>query len=135
MNSNLTTIIILVTVIHVVVLAIMIWIRVRRTEGDGIPVANPKITPCALCGEPATDWSYDGLDPYEQRDSHTGKAWSADLAHYRPVCAAHGASPSPGPGADAGNPAGLRSPLPGLARADDVRQRLAGREPGQLCGH
>ena len=49
-NSNLTTIIILVTVIHVAVLAIMIWIRVRRTEGDGIPVANPKITPCALCG-------------------------------------------------------------------------------------
>ena len=135
MNSNLTTIIILVTVIHVVVLAIMIWIRVRRTEGDGIPVANPKITPCALCGEPATDWSYDGLDPYEQRDSHTGKGWSADLAHYRPVCGAHGASPSAGPGADAGNPAGLPSPLPGLAGADDVRQRLAGREPGQLCGH
>jgi hypothetical protein len=22
-------------------------------------------------------------------DSHTGKAWSADVAHYRPVCAAH----------------------------------------------
>jgi len=120
-NSNLTTIIILVTVIHVVVLAIMIWIRVRRTEGDGIPVANPKITPCALCGEPATDWSYDGLDPNEQRDSRTGKAWSADVAHYRPVCAAHSAD--------------LPSPRPDLAGTDDVRQRLAGRESGQLCGH
>jgi len=50
---------------------------------------SPKITPCALCGEPATDWSYDGLDPNEQRDSRTGRAWSADMAHYRPVCAAH----------------------------------------------
>jgi hypothetical protein len=88
-DSNLTTIIILVTVIHVVVLVAMIWIRVRRTEGDGIPVGSSKITPCAVCGEPATDWSYDGLDPNEQRDSHTGKAWSADVAHYRPVCAAH----------------------------------------------
>ncbi|MDX6340954.1 MAG: hypothetical protein QOH87_1092, partial [Trebonia sp.] len=88
-NSNLTTIIILVTVIHVAVLAVMIWIRVRPTEGDGIPVRSLKIRACALCGEPATDWSYDGLDPNEQRDSHTGKAWSADLAHYRPVCAAH----------------------------------------------
>jgi hypothetical protein len=88
-DSNLTTIIILVTVIHVVVLVVMIWIRVRRTEGDGIPVGSSNITPCALCGEPATDWSYDGLDPNEQHDSHTGKAWSADVAHYRPVCAAH----------------------------------------------
>jgi hypothetical protein len=117
-DSNLTTIIILVTVIHVAVLAVMIWIRVRRTEGDGIPVASPKITPCALCGEPASDWSYDGLDPNEQRDSRTGKAWSADVAHYRPVCAAHSALARPG-----------------LAGADDVRQRLAGHEPGQLCGH
>jgi hypothetical protein len=88
-DSNLTAIILLVTVIHVVVLVAMIWIRVRRTEGDGISVGSSKITPCALCGEPATDWSYDGLDPNEQHDSHTGKAWSADVAHYRPVCVAH----------------------------------------------
>ena len=121
MNSSLTMIIILVTLIHVAVLAIMIWIRVRPTEGDGIAVASPKITPCALCSEPATDWSYDGLDPNEQRDSRTGKAWSADVAHYRPVCAAHAA--------------GLPSPRPDLAGTDDVRQRLAGRESGQLCGH
>ena len=89
MDSNLTTIVVLVTVIHVVVLALMIWIRVRRTEGDGIPVPSPKVIPCALCGEPATDWSYDGLDPNEQVDSHTGKAWSPDPTHYQPVCAAH----------------------------------------------
>jgi hypothetical protein len=88
-NSNLTMITVLVTVIHVIVLALMIWIRVRRTPGDGIDVPAPKITPCARCGEPATDWSYDGLDPNEQFDSRTGKIWSADLAHYRPVCAAH----------------------------------------------
>jgi hypothetical protein len=91
-NSNLTTITILVSVIHVVVLVVMVWIRVRRTEGDGKPVKSPKITPCALCGEPSTDWSYDGLDPNEHRDSHTGKAWSADIARYRPVCAAHSAA-------------------------------------------
>ena len=89
MDSNLTTIVVLVTVIHVVVLALMIWIRVRRTEGDGIAVASPKVTPCALCGEPASDWSYDGLDPNEQRDPHTNKAWSPDMTHYRPVCATH----------------------------------------------
>jgi hypothetical protein len=134
-NNNLTMIVILVTVIHVVVLAIMIWIRVRRTPGDGLPAGDAKIAPCALCGEPATDWSYDGLDPYEQRDSHTGKAWSADLAHYRPVCAAHGAASSAAPEAGAGDPADRLSPQPGLSGADDVRQRLAGREPGQLCGH
>lgn len=86
MNSNLSARVILVSVIHVAVLAVMVWIRVRRTEGDGIPVPSPKITPC---GEPATGWSYDGLDPNEQHDPHTGKAWSFDTAHYRPVCAAH----------------------------------------------
>jgi hypothetical protein len=90
-NSNLTLIIILVSVIHVAVLALMIWIRVRRTEGDGLPAASSTATPCALCGESATDWSYDGLDPNEQLDSRTGRAWSATLAHYRPLCAAHGA--------------------------------------------
>jgi hypothetical protein len=88
-STNLTTIVTLVTVIHVAVLAIMIWIRVRRTEGDGLTVENAAAMPCVLCGEPATDWSYDGLDPNEQHDPRTGGAWSSDLAHYRPVCAAH----------------------------------------------
>jgi hypothetical protein len=88
-NSNLTLIVVLVSVIHVAVLVIMVWIRVRRTEGDGLPAARSKTAPCALCGEPATDWGYDGLDPNEQLDSHTGRAWSADAAHYRPLCASH----------------------------------------------
>ena len=91
MSSNLTLIVTLVTVIHVAVLVIMIWIRVRRTEGDGLPVPAAKITPCALCGEPATGWIYDGLDPDEQHDPRTGKAWSVDLAHYQPMCASHSA--------------------------------------------
>jgi hypothetical protein len=89
MSTNLTLITVLVTVIHVIALAVMIWIRVRRTEGDGIHVPSPKVIPCAVCGEPSTDWAYDGLDPNEQLDSHTGKAWSPDVTHYLPVCAAH----------------------------------------------
>jgi hypothetical protein len=94
-NDNLTTIVIAVSVIHVAVLVAMIWIRVRRTEGDGIPVEDSKITPCALCGDPATGWSYDGLDPNEQHNPRTGEAWSADMGHYRPLCAAHWPSPVP----------------------------------------
>lgn len=89
MNSNLTLIVVLVSVIHVAVLVLMIWMRVRRTEGDGVPAASPNAASCALCGEPSTDWRYDGLDPNEQLDPHTGRAWSADLAHYQPLCAAH----------------------------------------------
>ena len=89
MSSNLTLIVILVSVIHIAVMALMIWIRVRRTEGDGLPAKDPKITPCALCGEPSIGWSYDGLDPNEQHDPKSGKAWSLDMSHYRPVCAAH----------------------------------------------
>ena len=48
-----------------------------------------KVTACAVCGGPAVGWGYDGLDPDEQRDPHTGRAWSADMTHYRPVCTAH----------------------------------------------
>lgn len=92
MNSSLTTVTILVTLIHVAALGVMIWIRVRRSEADG-PTGttdeSAKTTPCAMCGEPATSWSYDGLDPNEKQDTRTGRAWSADMAHYRPVCAAH----------------------------------------------
>jgi hypothetical protein len=33
--------------------------------------------------------SYDGLDPDEQRDPHTGRYWSTDMTHYQPLCAAH----------------------------------------------
>jgi hypothetical protein len=92
--SRDTLIIVLVTVIHVATLIVMIWIRVRKTPGDGLPNGGAKIDPCAECGEPASDWSYDGLDPHEQRDPSTGRVWSADISHYRPVCAAH-AAPHP----------------------------------------
>jgi hypothetical protein len=43
-----------------------------------------------VCGEPATRRRYDGLDPNEQHDPHTGRSYSRDLAHYQAVCAAHG---------------------------------------------
>jgi membrane protein involved in colicin uptake len=86
-RDNLTLIIILGTLLHVIVLAIMIWIRVRRTEPDG--GAGRQVTPCVVCGEPSTHWGYDGLDPNQQVNSQTGQAWSADIAHYRPLCATH----------------------------------------------
>ena len=43
----------------------MVMIRVWRNEADGITDEGAKITPCAVCSEPATHWSYDGLDPDE----------------------------------------------------------------------
>lgn len=90
MNSSLTTVVVLVTLIHVAALGVMLWIRIRRSEADRPSSGeSAKTTPCALCGEPATDWTYDGLDPNERRDPHTGRAWSADMSHYRPICAAH----------------------------------------------
>lgn len=94
MNSNLTTIVVLVSIIHVAALAVMIWIRVRKTEGDGIVVKNPEVTPCSVCGAPATHRDYDGLDPNERRDPHTGQAWSVDVAHYPPMCDAHRIQPA-----------------------------------------
>ena len=90
MNSSLTTVTILVSLLHVAALGVMIWIRVRRSRPTGGPrVRAEKVTACAVCGEPAIGWSYDGLDPNEQRDPHTGRAWSADMTHYRPACTAH----------------------------------------------
>ena len=85
-NSSLTTVTILVTLIHVAALGVMIWIRVRRSEADvtGTAGDSAKITPCAVCGQPAIGLSYDGLDPNERRDPSTGRAWSADMTHYRP---------------------------------------------------
>jgi hypothetical protein len=96
-SSNLTAIVILVSALHVAVFAVMIWIRVRRTDGEGTAPARSTVPPCALCGEQATSWSYDGLDPHEQHDPYTGKAWSPDAMHYRPVCAAHLNSAADGP--------------------------------------
>jgi hypothetical protein len=105
--STLTAIVVLGTVLHVVVLGIMIWIRVqRKTDGEGVRGAQPKFTPCAVCGSPAVDWKYDGLDLDEQTDPDTGRVWSFDMSHYRPLCADHSQNPGlPGPGTPAPDPA------------------------------
>lgn len=89
MSGSLTTLIILITLIHVAAFVIMIVIRVRRSEVEGTAGDASLITPCAVCGQPATHRSYDGLDAHEQRDPHTGRLYSTDLAHYQPLCAAH----------------------------------------------
>ena len=85
----MTTLIILVTLIHVAAFVVMVVIRVRRNEADGITGESARITPCAVCCEPATHLGYDGLDPNEQRDPHTGRSYSTDMGHYQPVCADH----------------------------------------------
>jgi len=87
--NSLTILVLLVTLLHVAVFAVMIVIRVRRNEADGSTGESARITPCAVCGEPATHQGYDGLDPEQQRDPYTGRYWSADPARYRPLCAAH----------------------------------------------
>jgi len=90
--SSLTILIIAMTVIHVAAFAIMIWIRLWRNEADGATGESGPLTPCAVCSAPATHRGYDGLDPDEQRDPHTGRPYSLDLSHYRPLCAAHSAA-------------------------------------------
>ena len=89
MGGSLTTMIILITMIHIAAFVMMVMIRVWRNEADGTTGESAKSTPCAVCSEPATHWNYDGLDPNEQRDPHTGRYWSTDMAHYQPLCAAH----------------------------------------------
>lgn len=89
MSSSLTTIVILVTVIHIAAFVVMVWIRVRRCEADRTPGESASITPCAVCGEPSTHRSYDGLDPNQQYDPQSGRYWSDAVAHYPPLCAAH----------------------------------------------
>jgi hypothetical protein len=88
-SSSLTTLIVLITLIHLAALVVMLVIRVRRNEVEGTTGQSALITPCALCGDPASARRYDGLDPNERRDPHTGRSYSTDLAHYRPLCAAH----------------------------------------------
>jgi hypothetical protein len=87
--SSLTTLILLITLIHVAAFVVMIVIRVRRNEVEGTMGNSALITSCAVCGSPATHRSYDGLDPDERRDPHTGRPYSIDMAHYQPLCAAH----------------------------------------------
>jgi hypothetical protein len=88
-SGSLTTLIVLVTLIHVAAFVVMIVIRVRRNEVEGTLGNHELITPCALCGEPATHRSYDGLDPDERRDPHTGRSYSTNMAHYQPLCGVH----------------------------------------------
>jgi hypothetical protein len=88
-SGSLTTLVILITLIHLAAFVVMIVIRVRRNEVDGTTGYRALITPCVVCGEPASHRSYDGLDPNEQRDPHTGRAYSTDMAHYQPLCPAH----------------------------------------------
>jgi hypothetical protein len=88
-GSGLPALIVLITLIHVAAFVVMVWIRVRRSEVDGTTGESAVITPCTVCGEPATHRSYDGLDPNEQRDPHTGRSYSTNMAHYQPLCAAH----------------------------------------------
>lgn len=89
MSGSLTTLIVLVGLIHVAAFAVMIIIRVRRNETDGTKGNSALITPCVVCGEPATHRRYDGLDPDERHDPHTGRSYSINMAHYQPLCAAH----------------------------------------------
>jgi hypothetical protein len=88
-GSSLAMLVILITLIHVAALVIMIVIRVRPNEVEGTAGNSQPTTPCVICGEPASHRRYDGLDPDERRDPHTGRAYSDDLAHYRPLCPAH----------------------------------------------
>jgi hypothetical protein len=89
MNSSLTTLVVLVTLLHVAVFAIMIMIRLRRDESGAAAGESATIRSCAMCSEPATHLSYDGLDPDERHDPHTGRSYSTDMARYQPLCATH----------------------------------------------
>lgn len=89
MGPSLTTIIALVSVIHIAAFVVMVWIRVRRCEADRTPGQSVSTTLCVVCGDPATHRSYDGLDPDQQYDPQTGRYWSANMAHYPALCAAH----------------------------------------------
>jgi len=81
---------VLVSLLHVAALGGMIWIRVRRSEADEpAPRESGKVTACACVRRAGYRLELGGLDPNEQRDPHTGRAWSADMTHYRPACTAH----------------------------------------------
>jgi hypothetical protein len=88
-SSSLTILIVFLTVLHIAVIAVMLWIRFRRDEADGATHESAQVRSCAVCSEPAVYVGYDGLDPHEQRDPYTGRSYSTNMAHYRPLCAAH----------------------------------------------
>ena len=63
MSSSLTTLIVLVSGIHVAAFAVMIVIRVRRNEVEGTTGNSALITACAMCGEPATQGPPQVMNP------------------------------------------------------------------------
>jgi hypothetical protein len=68
-SRSLTTVVGLVTVLHVAAFVVMVMIRLRRDEADGTTAERAKIRQCAVCSEP--------------------RSYSTDLAHYQPLCASH----------------------------------------------
>ena len=58
--------------------------KVYRSKGPA------RMYPCLGCGGPATDWSYDGLDPDEMYGSNNAgtapRAYSMNPDHYHPRC-------------------------------------------------
>ena len=89
MTSSLTTLVVLVTLLHAAAFVVMIMIRLRRDEPHGTTGESASIGSCAVCSQPATHLGYDGLDPNERHDPHTGRSYSTDMARYHPVCATH----------------------------------------------
>jgi hypothetical protein len=87
--SSSLILIIALSVLHVAVFSLMLWIRFRRDEANGAGRETAKIRLCAVCSEPATYLGYDGLDPHEQHHPDTGRPYSVNAAHYQPLCAAH----------------------------------------------
>jgi hypothetical protein len=91
---SFTALLVAVTLIHVAAFVVVILIRLWPDRPAAATGKNTKIRSCAVCSEPATHLGYDGLDPGERRDPHTGRAYSIDMAHYQPLCAAHGSTRS-----------------------------------------
>jgi hypothetical protein len=89
MRSSLTTLVVLVTVIHVAAFAVWAAIRLWPDKPRNAAAHTAAVRPCAVCRQPATHLAYDGLDPDERHDPHTGRAYSISTAHYQPLCAAH----------------------------------------------
>jgi hypothetical protein len=89
MRSSLTTLVVLVTVIHVAAFAVWAAIRLWPDKPRNAATPAAAVRHCAVCRQPATHLAYDGLDPDERRDPHTGRAYSTSMAHYQPLCAAH----------------------------------------------
>lgn len=59
------------------------WSVHQRLKAERGPASA---RPCAECGSPAVDWSYDGSDPSERIDPDRGYRYSLDLGRYRARC-------------------------------------------------